>query len=202
MSGERPTWQAYNEAQLTRPVRPLAKRLLEHAGPGNGRAALDLGCGSGVETRALVTAGWRVTAVDSDPSMPDRLQDLVAGGDVTAVVGDLRDVAPGRVALVHSSLSLPFVPSTDFAFVWERVRRCLLPGGWLGVDLFGPRDDWHGTPGLSFHPRSGVDQLMAGLEVVDLVEEERDAPSFGGVVKHWHTFHVIARRPGEAEGAP
>lgn len=57
MDDGKPLWQSYNEAQPTRPVRPLTAALLEHAGDGNGRHAIDLGCGSGVETRALAAAG-------------------------------------------------------------------------------------------------------------------------------------------------
>jgi trans-aconitate methyltransferase len=197
---DRPTWRDYNDAQLDRPVRPLAARLIERAGAGDGRPAIDLGCGSGVETRALVAAGWHVTAVDTDASMPARLADLVDTGDATTVVGDLRALELGRYALVHSSLTLPFLPLTDFAFVWERVRRSLLPGGWLGVDLFGVRDDWNTTPELNFHPRAGIDQLLAGLDALEVVEEERDGPSFGGAVKHWHVFHVLARRPADDPG--
>ncbi|HSU03779.1 MAG TPA: class I SAM-dependent methyltransferase [Nocardioides sp.] len=198
MGEGRPTWQDYNEAQRHRPVRPLVARLLEHAGPGGGRPALDLGCGGGVETRALVAQGWHVTAVDTDPTMPARLADLVASGDVRTVVGDVRELDLGQFALVHSSLTLPFVPRADFGFAWERVRRSLLPGGWLGVDLFGVRDDWSGTAELSFHPRAGIDQLLAGLDVLEVVEEERDGPAFGGDTKHWHVFHCLARRPAEA----
>ena len=198
MDDETPLWQSYNEAQLTRAVRPLAALLLEHAGDGNGRHAIDLGCGSGVETRALVAAGWRVTAIDSDPSMPARLADLASSGEVITVVSDIRDARLPEAVLVHSSLTLPFVPATDFAPVWERIRHSLLPGGWLAVDLFGTRDDWSGTPDLNFHPRAGVDQLLAGLDVVEIVEEERDGPAFRAASKHWHVFHVLARRLDEA----
>jgi SAM-dependent methyltransferase len=196
MSTDQDTWRAYNDAQVGRAVRPATARLLELAGPGDGRPATDLGCGSGVETRALVAAGWRVTAVDADPAMPDRLADLVAGGDVVPVVGDLRAVDLPPTALLHSSMTLPFVPAVDFFALWERVRRCLLPGAWLAVDLFGVRDDWYGARELSFHPRAGVDQLLAGLDVVAVEEDEHDAPSFGGAVKHWHVFHALARQPG------
>ena len=195
MDDDKPLWQSYNEAQLTRAVRPLTTALLEHAGDGNGRHAIDLGCGSGVETRALVAAGWRVTAIDSDPSMPARLSDLVASSKVEAVVSDIRDAQLSPAALVHSSLTLPFVPVTDFGPVWERIRRSLVPGGWLAVDLFGTRDDWYGTPDLNVHPRAGVDQLVAGLDVLEVIEEERDGPAFRAATKHWHVFHVLARMP-------
>jgi SAM-dependent methyltransferase len=113
--GGKVSWQDYNDAQMTRQPRPLTTRIIELAGPGDGRRAIDLGCGSGVETRALVAAGWHVTAVDADPSMPPRLADLVAGGLVETVVADLRGAALPATDLVHGSLSLPFVPRDDWS---------------------------------------------------------------------------------------
>jgi len=188
-------WASYNDAQAARSVRPLCAELLRLAGDGDGRVALDLGCGSGVETRALVAAGWHVTAVDSDATFRARLVDLLSDGSLTGVVGDLRSVALPPAALVHSSLTLPFVPPADFAAVWTRVRAALLPGGWLGVDLFGPRDEWHGAAGLSFHDRAGLEALVEGLDDLRIEEREWDGPSHGGPDKHWHVVQVVARQP-------
>ncbi|MFD0327696.1 hypothetical protein ACFQZC_04355 [Streptacidiphilus monticola] len=50
-----------------RPVRPLCRRALDLAGPGDGRLALDLGCGRGVEASAMLAEGWRVWALDRAP---------------------------------------------------------------------------------------------------------------------------------------
>ena len=47
---------------------------------------------------------------------------------------------------------------------------------------------------MTFHSRSEVDALLAGLDVVAVEEEENDRPAFSGP-KHWHLFHVLARRP-------
>lgn len=192
----RSVWAAYNDAQAGRAPRPLAVRVLELAGPGRGRRAVDLGCGSGVETRAMVAAGWRVTAVDADPTMPGHLRDLVRGGLVKTVVEDLRTVRLPSAALVHSSYALPFVPPGDFPAVWRRVRGCLLPGGWLAVTLFGDRDSWRGSQPLSFHSRAEVVALVDGMEVHAVDEEEWDGTAFGGEPKHWHVLEVTARSAG------
>ena len=45
---------------------------------------------------------------------------------------------------------------------------------------------------MNFHDRAAVDQLLEGLDVLDLIEEDRDGAMVGGT-KHWHVFHIVAR---------
>lgn len=156
---------------------------------------MDLGCGAGVETRALAGHGWRVLAVDLDSRLPARIADLVRGGRVAAVVGDLGTVPLPPAELVHSSLALSFTGPADFPAAWERIRGCLVPGGWLGVDFFGPRDGWADVPSLTVLDRAQVEGLVAGMDDVRIDEEEWDGPSYGGDAKHWHVVQVVARQP-------
>lgn len=189
------SWTSFNDAQADREPRPLCATVLDLAGPGAGRLAVDLGCGSGVETRALLGAGWRVLAVDSDPQLPTRFADLRPTDQLEVLVADLADVPVPAASLVHAGYALPFVAPDRFGALWDRVRDALAPGGWLAVDLFGVRDSWAGTPGVSVHDRDAVDGLLHGLDVVRLDEEERDGTAFERP-KHWHVLHVVARRPG------
>ncbi|WP_240644098.1 class I SAM-dependent methyltransferase [Antribacter gilvus] len=193
-------WEEYNANQGARPVRDLCRRVLALAGDGEGRAAVDLGAGAGIETAAMLAAGWHVTAIEP-----------ASGSALTAVPDDVRPALVHRPAfaqdalplphahLVHASYTLPYVPVTDFDHVWAAIRDALLPGGFLAVTLFGPHDTWATDPSiapgrLTFHSRGEVEQLLAGLDVVDLTEEDDDGMSASGP-KHWHVFEAIARRP-------
>lgn len=188
-------WSAYNDAQTGRMPRPLCQEVLERAGPGDGRLAVDLGCGSGIETAAMVQAGWRVFAIDADPATPTRVANLVdPEAPVEVVVASFEEVRLPRADLVYAGYALPFVPPSHFRDVWRTVREALPPGGWLAVDLLGDRDSWAGQRSMTFLDRETLDDLVQGLELVSLEEEDEDGASFSGP-KHWHVFHVIARRP-------
>jgi hypothetical protein len=78
--------------------------------------------------------------------------------------------------------------------VWRSLRTSLKPGGVFAGELFGVHDDWASRPGMNTHDRAGVERLLMGLDVVSLIEDDRDGRSFEGP-KHWHVFHVVAVAP-------
>ena len=49
------------------------QEVLAAAGAGARRSAIDFGCGIGVETRAMLTSGWRVLALDGEAGTRDRV---------------------------------------------------------------------------------------------------------------------------------
>ena len=130
--GDDSYWASYNARQQTRPVRPLCQQVLEVAGAGAGRTAVDLGCGAGVETRALLTAGWRVLALDGEPGTRDRVLATVQGlhrDRLTVDTIPFRDLfALPAADLVYAGYSLPYVHPDDFTRVWGLVRASLGPG--------------------------------------------------------------------------
>jgi trans-aconitate methyltransferase len=187
-------WSTYYAATAGRPVRDLCRQVLGLAGPGDGRVALDLGCGSGIETAAILAEGWRVRAVDSTPGVGELLRTGVEGADwLTVVRAPMERAELPPAGLVHAAYSLPFLAPADFAELWQRIRGCLRTDGWLAVTLFGDRDSWASGAGMTFLAEPQARELFAGLEVVSFVEDERDGTALSGP-KHWHTYDVIARR--------
>ncbi|WP_431695938.1 methyltransferase domain-containing protein [Kocuria rhizophila] len=187
-------WGRYNAAQAGRGVRMLARLAAEEAGPGEGRSAVELGCGAGREAVFLADQGWSVQTFDADPTVVDSIAEIATDRAIKhtlARLEDLRELPP--CDLVLACVSLPFVPRAHFPALWVAVLRALRPGGVLAVDLFGDRDDWAAGDG-TFLTRDEVDELVTGLEVLRLDEEERDGPAFSGP-KHWHTYQLVARRP-------
>jgi trans-aconitate methyltransferase len=189
-------WEAFYAYQQTRTEpRELLLKALAYAGPAGGRAAVDLGCGQGFETIALLDAGWSVTAIDSSAAGLALLGE--SAGDrpgLTLVEESMTTVPIPSADLVHASYALPFCPPERFPAMWGHIRAALRPGALLAVNFFGPHDTWAGEEGMSFHSETEVRGMLDGLEVLELNERDEDGMSGAGP-KHWHVFDVLARQP-------
>ncbi|PWJ43655.1 Methyltransferase domain-containing protein [Quadrisphaera granulorum] len=175
-------WARYNAAQTGREPRELCRQVLALAGPGLGRTAIDLGCGAGVETRALLAAGWRVHAIDSAPDTRAVVTRTAADQDLSrltihhAPFADL-DALP-EADLVYAGYSLPYCDPSAFPRVWAAIRGALRPGGWFAGNFFGDHDSWAGTPGETYLSVDAVHALFEGLSVVSFVIEDDDGDAF------------------------
>ena len=63
-----------------------------------------------------------------------------------------------------------------------------------GRELYGDKDDWRGNPTITFFSRDGISALLNTLEVEFFEEEETDGTTPRGKHKHWHIFHIVARK--------
>jgi SAM-dependent methyltransferase len=193
-------WSEFYTAQAGRGVRATFEAGLEARGDRPPGRAIDLGCGDGVETRELLERGWRVLAIDADDGVEDR---------VRSTIGDVAEGAPVEIwkrpfetltglpeaDFIYAGFALPFCDASHFPYLWADIREALQPGAVFAGEFFGPDDDWFGRPGMNFHDSVGVLRMLADLEIVQVVEDNRDGLSFEGP-KHWHVFHVVARDRG------
>jgi SAM-dependent methyltransferase len=119
---------------------------------------LELGCGTGLLTRELVSAGHRVIATDASPAMLDVARDVLA--DRAQEVRQLTlpdDPLPEADAIVAVGHPLSYLPSAgaiDEALV--AMAGALRPGGLLAFDICDL--DWgRARQGVPYHARSGDD---------------------------------------------
>ncbi|HEX9647295.1 MAG TPA: class I SAM-dependent methyltransferase [Alphaproteobacteria bacterium] len=201
---ESETWRAYYAATGARAPRATLLIALDRfaaEGADAGKLhALDLGCGSGRDAVELLARGWSVLAIDAEPAAIEALR---ARPEITASARSRLETRVARfeaarwprVDLVNASFALPLVPPAAFAGLWRRIVASLKPGGRFAGQLYGERDGWAGDPTITFFSRSQVEALLAGLEVEHLLEEEDDSVTPRGAPKHWHIFHVVARKP-------
>ena len=191
-------WTAYYDKLRDRPPRRTLLTALDLFGPpAAGWLAVDLGCGDGRDVVEMLRRGWDVVAIDAEPKALVRLQErpLPEGCRLTAIAARFEEVPlPIGVRLVNSSFAMPLCEPPAFHALWQRICEALPEGGRFSGQWYGPRDSWFGRPGMSFVSRDEALALLAGFALEMFEEEEDDGVTPRGTPKHWHIFHIVARK--------
>lgn len=205
---EERNWSEFYRAARGQPPRDTLLQALERfdatGSPEQGRFAIDLGCGAGRDTFALLQRGWRVLAVDgkqeainllqqdAPPEALDMLETQVATFEEIVTSG----LPPAD--LINASFSLPFCRPRAFAALLRTIVTALPPGGRFAGQLFGLHDTWASNPALTFHSREEASALFASFEVEQFREQDEDGKTATGEAKHWHVYWIVARKRDSA----
>jgi tellurite methyltransferase len=194
-STENKRWTKYYNATRGRPPRPLLLAVMARFEATTGLQAIDLGCGEGTDTLALLQQGWQVLAIDQEPEAIARLQAQtpvdVLGQLQTQIVPFEAVILP-PTDLIYAGFSLPFCRPTQFAALWSKLIDALLPGGRFAGQLFGERDEWAGAPDMTFLTRAETEKLLDPFVIESFTEIDEDGQAASGP-KHWHYFEIIGR---------
>lgn len=186
-------WETFYKFTKDSPSWPLLVRavsLLPHKD-----RALDLGAGAGRDTRYLLEQGFHVTAVDSDPHAVAILRSIPQG-NLQVIQASFEDFAFETYDLINAQFALPFISPRHFRQMFERVKRAIKPGGIFVGQFFGIHDQWN-TPenDMTFLTREQAEALLQDMDIIEFKEEDVDGHVADGSPKHWHMFHIIARKP-------
>lgn len=192
------SWYDYAERAQKSPPRPL---LVEAVGFVTNRdAALDIGAGALNDSRFLLDAGFAaVTALDAEP-VAQATADSLPADRFRYVISSFEsfDFPVAALDLLNAQYALPFIRGDAFERVFAAIIASLKPGGIVTGQFFGDRDDWVGTPNMTFHSEAEARSLLAPLAVLSFREEDDpNSQTLSGKPKHWHLFHFIARRDGD-----
>jgi len=132
---------------LYRILRPEGEpELIDGAVPAGG-AILDLGCGTGRVTNALVGLGREVVAVDFDPRM---LEHVRGAETVLSRIEDLRlDRVFGGVVLMSNLINAPDDAARQALLA--TCRRHVAPDGVVVIQRYDPRSGIDPTPAETTH---------------------------------------------------
>jgi tellurite methyltransferase len=191
-------WAAHYAQLRDRPPRKTVLAALDAFGPpAPDDTVIDLGCGDGRDVVEMVRRGWKVVAVDAEP---EALRQLAARGmpdaeRITPIAARLEDVPlPLGLTWVNSSFAMPLCEPEKFHQLWARMGEALPGGGRFTGQWYGPRDSWFGRPGMTFLDRTAALALLEDFELEMFEEEEADRVTPRGNPKHWHIFHIVARK--------
>lgn len=183
-------WQKYYEDTKSKPSSKLLLEALSFVK--NKSKALDLGAGALVESKYLLSQGFEVVAVDQE-KFPEAITDV----KFNFIQSTFKDYvfAKSNFDLITAQFSLPFNGKDGFDSLWNKIMVSLKPEGIFTGQLFGLNDEWNvPSSELIFHSRKQVEQLLSGMEVLKLEEIDKNSKLSNGNPKHWHVFHIIARR--------
>ncbi len=125
-------WSAERYAQNARFVSDLGAPVVDLLDPQPGERILDLGCGDGALTKALVAAGAVVTGIDASPDMIAKAR---AEG-LDAHVMDAHNITlSGPFDAVFSNAAKHWMTEPDL--VLQGVARCLKSGGRMVAEFGG-----------------------------------------------------------------
>lgn len=199
MNSERLTikrdWNAYYNAVADRPPRKTILTAL--AGFEKPGVAIDLGCGDGRDTVAMLRQNWAVLAMDKEP---DAITRLLARPNInslqltTQIVSFEELQLPKSVELINASFSLPFCSPQAFPTLWNQIFNSLVTGGRFCGHLFGERDSWGNSKLINTFTRSQIETLLQAYAIELLEEEEHPGKTPLGEDRYWHIFHIVARK--------
>ncbi|MCW5943748.1 MAG: class I SAM-dependent methyltransferase [Fimbriimonadaceae bacterium] len=185
-------FEGYFEAAEPKPLHPIFGRADAHLhGPG---LAVDLGCGTGKSCLHLLDRGYRVLAVEPHPTARAKLiARLPPGAPVEVVADRFQEMTIPPCEAVVAVLSLFFMARSESDAFWPEIVAALLPGGLFIGQILGVRDSWV-ADGCAAYTAEEARALFDAFEVLDWEEAERNSVTVQGEPKHWHVFHVVARR--------
>jgi SAM-dependent methyltransferase len=134
------------------------------------RTLLEVGAGTGQDSRFFQDEGLDVTAVDLSPAMIERIR----GKGVRALVGDVTSLGFGESEFdaVYTFNSLLHVPNASLTAALSGIRTVLRPGGLFYLGVYGGTEPEEGftDDGRFFSLRTDHELLTYAKEQFDILD--------------------------------
>ncbi|MDP2647740.1 MAG: class I SAM-dependent methyltransferase [Candidatus Yanofskybacteria bacterium] len=164
-----------------------------------GGKALDIGSGSGIDSKYLGQLGFDVVAFDSEPESVRVAQEITAGLPVTVSEQRIEDFNfdEDGYDLIIAWRSIPFVTKPIAKDILLKIQKHLRPGGICVLALFGPEDGWaKDRNDMAFFTVDEIKKLWPQMELVRVFEERAEGNLATGGTKFFHLINLITRKVG------
>lgn len=163
---------------------------------------VDLGAGQGTDTSVFLQDGWTVIAVDTNPIglwlCKRKARKAGLNNKLSCIQSWFEDYTVPACAGVNASFALPFCAREHWPDLWDNITTSIISGGVFAGQFFGREDSWgkyplNNNPTLHFSEQE-VRTLFEGFDILDFKEVKQQGKGPCGEKKHWHVYHVVARK--------
>lgn len=183
-------WDEYYELTGNKPHSQLLETAVGFINSRN--KAIDIGAGALHDTKYLIELGFETTAIDSSLSMLKLSDNLNANFWITSF--DIFNFGLNEYDIASAMYALPFNPPETFDLVFSRIKNGLVKGGIFCGQFFGINDSLSSDKTMTFHSLDQVKYLLDDMETLFFKEKDGAGATASGLERHWHVFHVIAKK--------
>lgn len=159
--------------------------------------AIDLGCGSGIDTVFLIKNNWNVLAIDSS-DVEEIIRSKLADNEQEKLKFEIQKFENLKLFecdLVVANNSLPFCEKKYFHQMWEMICLNIKNNGYFIGNFFGINDEWNKKEDKrTFLSKEDVIGMFGNFEILEIQEIEKDKPTAEGKMKHWHIIEIVAQK--------
>lgn len=185
--------QYYEETSIKTP----SSFLLQSLKYAKGAIAVDLGCGSGVDTKEISRNGFKVIAVDVNHEVTGYFnkEDLK---QIELIIKPIEEFAIPNCDFIYAKSSLVFLSPKKFWKVMEEIKSALNPNGVFTARLWGKKDSSNKSGKNFKYTFTSIEELketFAGYSILVVDESEEDKCCADGRMKHWDFINIIVQKP-------
>ncbi|WP_103071807.1 class I SAM-dependent methyltransferase [Aquimarina sediminis] len=162
------------------------------------KLAIDLGCGNGIDTFALLQENWHVLAIDKQNEALLRIKENTPEEYSKQLQLDLNPFENIKklpaCQLVNATFSLPFCHPNGFDKLWYHLTNSLTEKGIFSGHFFGINDSWNSNTEMTFHTEKQIKDLFTNFNIEYYKEIEKQGKTISGKEKYWHVFHIVAQK--------
>lgn len=160
------------------------------------KTVIDLGCGAGKDSRFLAKRNIKVTAIDRVDVTNFLYNGLEENEreNINFIQSKFSEAELPKSDMVISYDALPFVKKEVLPEVIEKIYNSLEDGGYLLCDFWGKKDSWYGDEKTVFLEKEEIEELLKKFKILKLREVEQDGETALHLIKHWHTFWIVAKK--------
>lgn len=159
--------------------------------------AIDLGCGSGRDTIALLKKGYNVLSIDKD-SVESTITKNIPENEIKRfkfIKGNFEELIFPSTDLFVSNFALSFCSFKNFDILWNKIVDSINIDGFIVGNIFGINDEWNDSKhNMTFLNRIQVLEKLSSFQIIKFFEKEFDGITTLGKQKHWHIFYFIAKK--------